>query len=119
MLSRSCRTFLVVLAALWAQSPEQYACAQETKAATRSVATPTTDGPMSFHRVYVPADRIDEWPRGSVRYVPMDRDAFERAAAEIAADARSPAQREAYVERAEYTARLEEDGSLRGACRGA
>lgn len=114
MPSHFCRTFFVVLAALWALSPEKCARAQETKATPRSAAPTTTDATMSFHRVYVPADRIDEWPRGSVRYVPMDRDAFERAAAEIAAEARSPANREAYVERAEYTARLEEDGSLHG-----
>ncbi|MEX2185218.1 MAG: hypothetical protein WD875_00420 [Pirellulales bacterium] len=72
------------------------------------------DDAMSFYRVYAPADRIDQWPRGAVRYVPMDRAEFERIVVEIAAEAKSPASREARVVGAKYTSRLEADGSLRG-----
>jgi hypothetical protein len=74
----------------------------------------TAGGGVSFHRVYAPADRIDEWPRGSVRYVPMDRDAFERTVAEIAAEAKAPANAKTRVERAIYSARLDAAGVLRG-----
>jgi hypothetical protein len=74
----------------------------------------TGEAGMSFHRVYAPADRIDEWPRGTVRYVPMDREAFERTVAEIAAEAKAPANQDTQVERAVYTARLDDAGGLRG-----
>ncbi len=35
--------------------------------------------PLLFRRTYVPADRIDDWPRGNLRYLPMDADEFARA----------------------------------------
>ncbi len=40
--------------------------------------------PLRYRRVYVPADSVDRWPRGAVRYLPVDSDEFERllAAAE-------------------------------------
>ena len=33
---------------------------------------------LTFRRVFAPADRIDEWPRGAQPYVPVDRVEFER-----------------------------------------
>lgn len=100
-MNRICRTLLAALA--WCAS-----------ASGPSLAEEPGDAPMSFHRVYAPADRIDEWPRGSVRYVPMDREAFERTVAEMDAEARGPAKGNTRVERAQYAARLDDDGVLRG-----
>ncbi len=35
-------------------------------------------GELTFRRVFAPADRIDEWPRGAQPYVPVDGEEFER-----------------------------------------
>lgn len=39
-----------------------------------------TESPTSlnFRRVFAPADRVDEWPRGKIRYVPVEPQEFER-----------------------------------------
>jgi hypothetical protein len=33
---------------------------------------------LSFRRIFAPADRIDDWPRGKLRYVPVEPQEFER-----------------------------------------
>ncbi|MHB9045984.1 MAG: hypothetical protein ACYC35_08595 [Pirellulales bacterium] len=62
---------------------------------------------VRFLRVYAPADRMDAWPRGDARYLPMDAAEFERLVklADSTATGRS-ASLAAAVVRAEYEARL-------------
>jgi len=53
-----------------------------------------SQGALQFRRVYAPADRVEDWPWGKGRYLPMDAARFERllaAARNTAADARPPA----------------------------
>ncbi len=107
MLARRSRFWLILLAAASATLGAAILSAADSGAKSAAVA-------MLFHKVYAPADRIDEWPRGSVRYVPMDRAEFERIVAEMADEATSPANREGRVEAATYSARLGADGVLRG-----
>lgn len=60
-------------------------------------------GPMTFRRVYAPADQPEIWPRDDVRYIPVAPDEFER----LVRAARGPAARsdlEAAVTAAEYSA---------------
>lgn len=40
--------------------------------------------PLDFVRVYAPADRMDEWPLGEEKYVPVEAVEFERLAAIVA-----------------------------------
>jgi len=39
---------------------------------------PTGSEIIRFRRVYAPADRLKDWPRDQVRYVPMEKTEFER-----------------------------------------
>ena len=39
---------------------------------------PEGDVALRFRRVYAPADRLKDWPRGNTRYVPMSVTEFER-----------------------------------------
>jgi len=34
--------------------------------------------PLRYRRIFAPADRVQDWPRGRVRYVPVDGEEFER-----------------------------------------
>ena len=43
--------------------------------------------PLRFIRVFAPADRLQDWPRGDVKYVPMDAAEFERRLAIVQAPA--------------------------------
>lgn len=68
--------------------------------------------PLRYRRVYVPADSVDRWPRGTVRYLPIDSEEFERllAAAESSGENRGVGPR---ITSAEYGARFT-DGCLIG-----
>ncbi len=71
--------------------------------------------PLRFRRVYVPLDGIKDWPRASVRHVPMDKWEFERLVDAAAAPADSPAGSAGQaLASAQYTARLLADGMLDG-----
>lgn len=63
--------------------------------------------PLHYRRIYAPADRVGEWPRGTTRYLPIEREEFERLLA--AANAAAPESRpvaSARIVTAEYCARL-------------
>ena len=38
---------------------------------------------LRFRRIYLPEDRLDQWPRGDVRYLPLDATEFERMVARL------------------------------------
>lgn len=49
--------------------------ADETSGKTAESSAPA---PIRFRRIFAPADRVQDWPRGRVRYVPVDGEEFER-----------------------------------------
>jgi len=48
------------------------------RAAESPAVAPGSSEALRFRRVYAPADQLKDWPRGDVRYVPMDKTEFER-----------------------------------------
>lgn len=70
---------------------------------------------LHFRRVYAPADRIEDWPRGNVPYMPIDAAEFERLL-KAARTARpgGGASAAARVVAARYRARLSGEGPLVG-----
>ncbi len=71
--------------------------------------------PIRFRRVYPPANRVADWPRGQHRYIPMDIHEFEALAAASAGPARSEAAvLPATLRAAEYHLWLDSPELLRG-----
>jgi len=71
--------------------------------------------PLRYRRVYVPQDRIKDWPYGGVRYVPMDKAEFERLKDAAGVPLGSPAASTAQViASARYSARLAGDALVDG-----
>ncbi|MGQ9576098.1 MAG: hypothetical protein ACUVUC_12345 [Thermoguttaceae bacterium] len=71
--------------------------------------------PLRFRRVYVPEDRIKDWPRGTVRYVPIPRAEFEQLVDAARLPAGFPAGWPAQaLASAQYTARLSGDALVDG-----
>ncbi|MCE9556572.1 MAG: hypothetical protein K8T91_24750 [Planctomycetes bacterium] len=71
--------------------------------------------PLTFRRVFVPAEQVDQWPRGATRYVPVKAAELERllsAATERSDDAGAPASGRLVAAR--YSARLTAEGLLSG-----
>ena len=46
-----------------------------------AIAEDRSDPVVRFHRVFVPEDRIKDWPRGDAKYLPIDANEFERLVA--------------------------------------
>jgi len=69
-------------------------------------------GPVRFQRVYVPADRLQDWPLGNVQYMPMEPADFER----LVRMSQTPSARTSVVRTvtAQYQGRLERPGLLAG-----
>lgn len=70
--------------------------------------------PLRFRRVYVPADRFDDWDR-RLEYVPVDADAFERLV-KLAGSASStePTPSVSHIESAQYLVRLLDENEIAG-----
>lgn len=87
------------------------ALGQERPAATMAVG----ELPLRFRRVFVLGDRLREWPRENVAYVPVEPSEFERVLQTIA-EATSPeaGTSSAYVRSAWYYARLVNDSLVQG-----
>jgi hypothetical protein len=71
--------------------------------------------PLRFRRVFAPADRMADWPRGALKYLPVDAAEFDR----LLSTARSPAAGAGApsgvrIVMARYTARWDEAQTLRG-----
>jgi len=72
-------------------------------------------GPLEFRRVYAPADRIEDWPRGNERYVPMNATEFRRLVELVqAGQLNAPFGQSTKIDRAAYTARWTDEGVLVG-----
>lgn len=81
------------------------------------------EAPLRFRRVYAPAERLKDWPRDNLRYVPVDAGEFERlvaAAQARAGEAALPAwlsqtaRPACPLAEAHYRARLEGDTLVEG-----
>jgi hypothetical protein len=80
-------------------------------------ATPPADAAeqLTFRRVFVPADRPEEWPTASEQFLPLARPEFERLI-EAAADRRVLAEAGGLrLTRAQYDVKLGDDSALAGA----
>lgn len=75
---------------------------------------PPAESPLRFRRVYAPADRLKDWPRDNLRYVPVDAEEFERLAASAQARAAQAALPTCPLAEADYRARLEGDTLVDG-----
>lgn len=73
-----------------------------------------SEPPLRFRRVYAPADRLKDWPRDNLRYVPVDAAEFERLAASAQARAGEAALPSCPLAEATYRARLEGDTLVEG-----
>ena len=74
-----------------------------------------TAGALRFRRVFAPADRMQDWPKGAVKYLPVEAAEFER----LLSTARSltpgnQVQMAARIAVAQYTAALDGDHAIRG-----
>ncbi|MCX7427393.1 MAG: hypothetical protein NTW96_17400, partial [Planctomycetia bacterium] len=104
-----CRRVLLIAAMVLAPCLAGVAAVSEVRAADGGeTAAPRT---IRFHRLFAPADRPDDWPRGEGRYIPMDAAAFEKIVDRLRDPAPEVASR---VVAAEYRATLEGDRLLRG-----
>ncbi len=68
--------------------------------------------PTRYRRIFVPANDPKTWPLGHEKYLPIEAKDFEALIAGDSAAAAKPAA--ASLDSAEYTARLDDDGVLRG-----
>ena len=114
ILGCSSRLMWFMLAALFAMGSLR---AAETPGRA-SVDSQTSGPPIElrpFRRVYVPANRPDEWPTAGERYLPIARDEFARLLDDAQAGQRAaPGVLAARVSRADYTATLEQGELLVG-----
>lgn len=70
---------------------------------------------IRFRRVYAPADRLKDWPRDQVRYVPMEKTEFERLVGAAQAEVGlPPGLLPHHIVAARYLARLDGDRLLHG-----
>ena len=81
--------------------------AEEPKSNTPAKST------IEYRRIYVPAEKTDAWPRGGEKYIPVEARDFDAWIKSANAAAASPT-KSVIIENAEYHARLENDGRLRG-----
>jgi hypothetical protein len=69
---------------------------------------------LTYRRVYVPADRPEEWPTAGEQFLPLDRDEFERLTAAAEESRRIASVGGAQLTSARYEASLADDGTLSG-----
>jgi hypothetical protein len=110
-----------ILQAPAAEPPISDAAVSRTALAQPAGAQQPVDGraasaaTLKFRRVFAPAERVQDWPRGTTRYVPVEPAEFERLverARDIPGGATvSPV---AHTTRAVYEARLDEQTTLLG-----
>ena len=71
--------------------------------------------PLRFRRVFAPADRMKDWPRGAMKYLPVDAAEFDRLLATVRDDASGVGVSSGVrIESAQYAARWDEAQTLRG-----
>lgn len=69
---------------------------------------------VRFRRVYVPADRVKQWPSGAGRFLPMNADEFERQVRRLNRQRQGELPAEALIASAQYQARLQDDALVDG-----
>ncbi|MCR4414962.1 MAG: hypothetical protein NUV77_21295 [Thermoguttaceae bacterium] len=81
--------------------------AARCKAADEPAAAVRAEPPLRYRRVYAPADRLKDWPRGNARYLPVDPADFDRLIAAVEARRAAAELPQALALRsAQYKARL-------------
>ena len=83
-------------------------CSVEWVNAADNVRPASTSPPLRFRRIYAPIDRVQDWPTGSARYVPVDGEEFERLV-RSAQGSQGSAPPAATLVRAQYDAQLDGD----------
>jgi hypothetical protein len=73
-----------------------------------------SESPLTYRRVFVPAERTAEWPIGTAPYLPMERSEFERLVEQAEERRQLSLPGSAQLVRADYVARLAEGDSLAG-----
>ncbi len=105
--------FLIGAGIVTAIAPLSAQAAQPAEPAPRDDQPQAASGPLRFRRIYAPAERVQDWPRGTSRYVPVEGEEFERllkAAQEQGSEGPAPAS----LARAEYTAQFNGSEYLQG-----
>ena len=72
----------------------------------------TNAGPLKYRRIYVPANKLDAWPREGEKLIPIESQEFDEWV-RSAENQNVPATHRAVIDRAEYSARIQ-DGTLQG-----
>lgn len=80
-------------------------------------APPDSAETLKFRRYFVPGDRPQDWPKGDISYVPIDKEEFERLIATVQSAPQIALAASARVSRAEYEAKLADRESLSGRAR--
>jgi len=101
---------LLVLAA-----PEELFGAEQMPSVPDATAVPSASASpeVRFLRVYAPADRIEQWPWGEMKYVPVEGAEFERLI-RLMEESASVRPIRAGIREAKYTARFSESSFLEG-----
>ncbi len=106
---------LAVLVTTWLALLTASAAAAPPDAQGAGAAKEEGGQPLRFRRVFAPADRMTDWPRGEWKYLPIDAAEFERLLSSVrnaAAGAGAPSG--VRIVMARYTARWEAAQTLRG-----
>src|SRR6476620_1835684 len=99
---------IVVLTLLSIRSPSVNA--DEPQGATS--AAPSAPSPIQYRRIFVPADKMEAWPREGEKLIPIETHDFDELIR--SANAAESQSNQAAISNAEYSARLESNGQLRG-----
>lgn len=73
--------------------------------------------PLRFRRIYAPAGRVQDWPRGTARYVPVDGEEFERLVKSVSASEVGAPSLTIGMVRAQYEATFDGSEGLVGTAR--
>ncbi|HEX5472399.1 MAG TPA: hypothetical protein VFW73_10955, partial [Lacipirellulaceae bacterium] len=85
----------------------------ELSKAAEQDAAPLAHSAIQYRRVYVPADKVEAWPRGGEKFIPVESRDFDASIRSADKAASNPSET-ATITAARYTASLASDGSLRG-----
>lgn len=83
--------------------------------AAEATSQPQESLPLTFRRVFVPADNVQAWPRGSEKYLPIEPQEFNSWIS--AANRTGSTQETVFISDAEYLGRFENDRTLGGSGR--
>jgi hypothetical protein len=91
------------------------ACFAPTALTAQEKPSDDLSAPLQFRRIYAPAGEVQDWPRGNLRYVPIDPVEFERLVKLVGAMPKGgTSAADLRLVRAHYSARLEDGLFLTG-----